>query len=111
MTVHKINPRLTPKPAPVRTVEVALDGDYAGWVATMRTNHTYGTLMDLSAGNQATQMAAMAFVFVAWNWVDEHGAPIPQPPDGLRNADSDAVAQAMEKWAEAQQRAADLPKA
>ena len=111
MAVHKINPRLAPKPAPVRTIEVALDGDYAGWVATMRTNHKYGTLMDLSGGDQATQLAAMAAIFIAWNWVDEDGNELPQPPEGLREADSEAVAAAMQKWADAQQKAAELPKA
>lgn len=112
MTVHKINPRLSPKPAPVRTIEVVLDGDYAGWWARMRTNQKFGTLIALTSDDTHEQLRAMRDIFVEWNWVDEAGEPLPQPKDGgVEKADGDAVKAALGEWSKEQERASALPKA
>jgi hypothetical protein len=112
VAVTKINPRMTPKPAPVRTIEVVLDGDYAGWWARMRTNQKFGTLIALTSDDTHEQLSAMRGIFVEWNWPDENGQPLPQPgAGGIEEADAEAVKAALSAWGVEQERAAALPKA
>jgi hypothetical protein len=112
VAVSRISPRTTPKPAPVRTVEIRLNGDYSGWIATMRANLKYGLMMDLTGDDEAAQLAALGSLFRSWNWVDEDGEPLPQPQDGgLREADADAIKEALRLWFAEVNEAASLPKA
>jgi hypothetical protein len=113
VAVTKINPRLTPRPAPVRTIEVVLDGDHAGWCAQMRTSGLkYGVLMDIAGEDEAVRLAALGSIFIEWNWVNEDGDPLPQPRDGgMREADSDAIKAALIAWQDQLGKQSALPKA
>jgi hypothetical protein len=112
VAVTKINPRLTPKPAPVRTIEIVLDGDYAGWWARMRTNQKFGTLIALTSDDTHDQLVAMTSIFVEWNWPDDDGEPLPPPGEGgMEMADAEAVKAALAAWSDGQDKAAALPKA
>ncbi len=71
----------TPKPAPVRTACIELDGDYAGWWATVRTNLKIRTFKELIAGDLDRSTKALSQILLAWNFVDEQGQPLPSPAD------------------------------
>jgi hypothetical protein len=64
----------------------------------MRVNPTFGAVNDLTSDDAAVQASAIAALFIEWNWVDADGAPLPQPPDGVRLADTGAVAAALTAW-------------
>jgi hypothetical protein len=112
LAISKAITHMRPKPPPVRTIEVMLDGDYAGWWARMRTNQKFGTLIALTSDDTHDQLVAMKSIFVEWNWPDEAGEPLPQPADGgIELADADAVKAALTVWGSDQEKAAALPKA
>jgi len=68
---------------PVRTRVVEMDGDYAGFQATMRVNISMATLTALSTSDDL--YAAVATLVTKWNFVDEAGEPIALGVDGLRS--------------------------
>jgi hypothetical protein len=104
--------RMTPRPAPVRTIEIVLDGDYAGWWARCRTNHTFGVTRAMTGDDEEKRIAALAQTILEWNWVDEHGNPIPQPVDGgLDACDAEALGLLLTKWQAMIAEDAALPKA
>ncbi len=112
MAVNTKITRMTPRPAPVRTIEIVLDGDYTGWWARMRTNQKFGTLIALTSDDTHDQLVAMKSIFVEWNWPDEAGEALPQPADGgIELADAEAVKAALTAWGADQSKAAELPKA
>jgi hypothetical protein len=67
----------------VRTVEIALDGDYEGWSASMRINPPMRIMDELRSGDIPRYRAALAEVISAWNFVDDEGRPLPLPKDGI----------------------------
>lgn len=67
----------------VRTVEIALDGDYEGWTATMRVNPPMRVMDELRSGDQDRFRVALAEVISAWNFVDDDGKALPLPREGL----------------------------
>lgn len=66
---------------PIRTIEVALTGEYEGYTATMRLNPPFQTKMDLRSGNVEKFFAACGHIILAWNAEDDTGAVIPAPHD------------------------------
>ena len=67
----------------IRTVEIALDGDYDGWTATLRANPPMRILEELRSGETDRYRAGLAEVILEWNFVDDDGVPLPLPRDGL----------------------------
>ena len=68
---------------PVRTAEITLTGDYAGFVLTVRKNFKSKTLdtivaagLDFSAAREA-----IGQLIVSWNFADEDGKPYATPVD------------------------------
>lgn len=94
---------------PVRTAEIAFDGLYAGFTATVRTNVRYGTKLDLGSGDRDRFEAALRAIVVSWNLVDEDGTPLPPgAPDAVPD---DLLGELVRRWGEATEAAAQLPKA
>lgn len=67
---------------PVRTRVATLDGDYAGWNATLRTNPPMRVLTEFSSGQFDRILSALREVVIDWDFVDEEGQPLPAPADG-----------------------------
>jgi hypothetical protein len=67
---------------PVRTRVVEMEGDYAGFQATMRMNISMQTLTALSTTEDLYPVVAP--LVQDWNFVDEAGAPIPLGIEGLQ---------------------------
>jgi hypothetical protein len=61
---------------PVRTKEIELTGDYAGWKFTGRINPPMSTLDDLVSSNFNRIIAGLSKIVLAWNFVDEEGQPL-----------------------------------
>jgi hypothetical protein len=79
-----------------RTKQVALEGDFAGVVVTMRTNAPVGeylALIKLSNGVNENKLDAvfgevierLPRLIAAWNLEDESGHPVPITPEGIRD--------------------------
>lgn len=61
---------------PIRTKEIALNGDWAGWTFTGRTNPTMSVLDNLISGNYGRIIEALDQLVIGWNFVDEQGEPL-----------------------------------
>ena len=68
---------------PVRTSVLALDGDYAGFLVTIRLNAPFGVFRQLASGQEGDMVAALSRLIVDWNLSDENGAPLPLTPEGI----------------------------
>lgn len=65
---------------PVKLSEIELDGDYAGWKFTGKTNPTIATMEDLTSGDFGRIKRGLCHVtYPPWDFVDEDGAPLPDP--------------------------------
>lgn len=87
----------------MKTIEIALEGDYAGWTATMHKNVSARMLVDLQ-GEPNVQFPAFERLVVSHNFKGLDG----QPCESILDAPLNALTQAMEKWAAA---LAELPSA
>lgn len=67
---------------PVRTAVLALDGDYEGWSATVRTNPRSIVLDEFGSEDFMRIRKALAQIVLTWNFVDEDGEPLPAPDAG-----------------------------
>ena len=88
---------------PVKTRTVFLDGDYAGFSATIRTNAPFGlflTLSELQAGGDDNMAGVRAFgelirllpqLVLSWNVCDEEGVAIPCDADGMRQVPAELL--------------------
>lgn len=61
---------------PIRSTRVELDGEYAGYWATMRLNPRRRVLDDLGSGDTHRACEGLAQLILAWNVTDEDGRPI-----------------------------------
>lgn len=68
---------------PVKAVEIALTGDYAGFVFTIRKNFKSKMLDTIADAGRDFPAAreAIGGIIVGWNFVDEEGKPYPVPVD------------------------------
>lgn len=66
---------MSPK-LPIRTAHCELQGDYAGFWLEIRANPPLRVLEDFAPGDFGRQIAALAELTRASNFVDEHDAPI-----------------------------------
>ena len=96
---------------PVRTTRVDLDGDYAGYWATMRLNPRRSTIDGLSSGETRPACEALAKLIVAWNVTDEEGRPLEVTPDEVYDLPDEMLAIVIRKYLDAVRAATDLPKA
>jgi hypothetical protein len=82
---------------PVKTRRVDLDGEYAGWWATVRTNAPFGLFLKLTQmgggldgdeGKAATALGELLSLLPqlvsAWNFVDTEGEPLPCDATGMQ---------------------------
>lgn len=70
----------TPSRMPVRTRVVEMDGDYAGFHATMRVNISIRQAEAL-ASDLDDICVVLSDIIQDWNFVDEHGTPVPLGDD------------------------------
>ena len=71
--------RLVGKKEPIRTREMALDGEFEGWEFTARTNPPISVFGDVASGNFDRIVLGLSKIIVAWNWVDTEGVEIAAP--------------------------------
>lgn len=75
----KIHSNGTGKKMPVLTTDIALDGDYEGYVVTVRTNPRFGTKLDMSSGDDERFVRAVQAIMLRWNVCDEDGNALLSP--------------------------------
>lgn len=81
-----------------RTVEVNLDGDFAGWNAKMRADGISArTFIELSSNSVERQMAAVENLVISHNFKDSEGVTVTD----VLEAPIDALTALMMKWGEA----------
>lgn len=66
---------------PVKTRQIELDGDFAGWEFTARTNPSIAVLEKLQSGKFGMICEALGETVLAWNFVDEEGEALPSPAE------------------------------
>ncbi len=98
--VYPVAP-VPPRRMPIKTRVVELDGDYAGWRATVRTNAPFANflrLSQLSGEDNAATVKALGEVYAmlpklvhGWNFVDEDGEPLPCNAEGFAQLPTDLV--------------------
>ena len=87
---------------PVKTVRIALDGDYEGWWAEFRTNPPVGPLIDAMSAFQSADVNKidtilpplidmLEQVIFKWNFVDEKGNELPCDKAGMRRLPLDLL--------------------
>lgn len=96
---------------PVRTARVELDGEYAGYWATMRLNPRRSTIDGLSSGETRPACDALARLIVAWNFTDEEGRALDVTPEEVYDLPDEMLAIVIRKYLDAVRAATDLPKA
>jgi hypothetical protein len=63
---------------PVRTVRVVLDGDYADFSLEMRSNPPVRIFTEMQDNTEFSALRdRLAELIVNWDFVDDHGDPIP----------------------------------
>lgn len=101
------------KKMPVLTTDIALDGDYEGYVVTVRTNPRFGTKLDMSSGDNDRFARAVRDIVLSWNVCDEDGNALPSPhesPDAIMQVPDELLAQVLEKYVNRSTQATELPK-
>jgi hypothetical protein len=66
---------------PKRTKEFKLTGDYEGFEFTADLLVPVSVFSYIQTGNWDLIQAALRFILVSWNFVDEEGKPLPQPQE------------------------------
>lgn len=67
------------KKVQIKTKPVALEGDYEGWKATVRTNAKFSVMGDLSSGDFDRIAKGLVSVLVDWNFLDDEGKELDSP--------------------------------
>lgn len=88
-----------PRRMPIKTKRIDLDGDYAGWHATVRSNAPLGVFLGLTqvdtSGNGLAALGevinSLPALVLAWNFVDEDGDAIPVTVAGCRKLPLDLL--------------------
>lgn len=101
---------------PIKTKQVELDGDYAGWTLRARTNMPIGTLLEMTslddkgmAGFERV-IALLPELIVSWNFVDTQAQPLPCDISGVRQLPQDLLMQVLQKITSADTADASIPK-
>ena len=76
---------------PIRSARVELDGDYAGYWATMRLNPRRRVLDELGSGDTRRACEGLAQIIQAWNVTDEEGRPIEPTGDNVYDLPDDMM--------------------
>jgi len=95
-------PRPLPRKMPIKTATVDIGGEYAGWTATVRTNAPFSNFLALARLSDGTDgqaaMRALGQIYdllpkliLAWNFVDEAGAPLPCDREGFAQLPADLM--------------------
>lgn len=87
-----------PLKMPVRSRVVEMDGDYAGFRATMRVNISMQTLEALSKSEDI--YPAVAAIVLDWNFADEQGQRLEPGVDGLKALPIDLFKMLQTKYGE-----------
>jgi len=64
---------------PVKTKDMALDGDYEGWNFTARTNPPIAAFGHIASGDFDRIVLGLSRIIRVWNFVDEEGEPLLPP--------------------------------
>jgi hypothetical protein len=102
------------KAMPVRVARIELSGDYEGFWADVQTNSSYAVKQELNSGEPGRVFDAFAPLIQAWNLTDAAGIvlPIPTTPEALaQDIPDEVLGQLLTGYREAQEAAAQLPKA
>lgn len=86
---------------PVRTRVIEMDGDYAGFQATMRVNVSMQTLTELSTTDDL--YSVVVNLVTGWNFADEAGEPIAPDVNGLRSLPIELFQMLQRRYSEALQ--------
>lgn len=88
---------------PIKTRLVELDGEYAGWTATVRTNAPFSNFLKLAALGESDGRevltalgelyALLPKLVFSWNFVDEEGQPLPCNAAGFAQLPADLMVQ------------------
>ncbi|NBW15442.1 MAG: hypothetical protein EBR82_46375 [Caulobacteraceae bacterium] len=81
------------------TVTIALEGEFAGWVAHLRKAVTARILLDLESGDSSRSLNAFSKLVVSHNFKGLDGKPV----DDVLDAPVDALTQTLEAWGKANQ--------
>lgn len=58
---------------------IELARELAGWVVTFRADVTMSAMAEISSGDPARMLTAIASIVVSWNYLDENGNELPKP--------------------------------
>jgi len=64
---------------PIKTKEIELNGDYAGWTLTVRTNPPISAFGHIASGEFDRIVLGLSRIVRVWNFVDENGDPLEAP--------------------------------
>jgi hypothetical protein len=83
----------------METVKIALDGEYAGWVAEMRKQVSARILLELESGEASRALNAFAKLVVTHNFkgLDD------KPCEDVLDAPVDALTQTLQAWVKGNQ--------
>lgn len=92
-----------PMRMPVKTQEIALDGDWAGWRFTVQRNAPLDVLLRLEelksdASDLGALIAVLPAIIIRWNFVDTQGEPLPLTTAGLRQLPLELFQAVMEAF-------------
>ena len=101
-----------PRRMPIKVVEIDLAEDgYPDFHAKARTNIPIRIGDAFRSGDEEQGRAAVLTIFPEWDFVDEEGEPIPHTAEGIAALSQDLLKAMMQRWTEAIQQAASIPKA
>jgi hypothetical protein len=83
----------------METVKIALDGEYAGWVAEMRKQVSARILLELESGEASRALNAFAKLVVTHNFKGLDGKPC----EDVLDAPVDALTQTLQAWVKGNQ--------
>jgi len=66
---------------PVKVKKFELNGDYAGFTFSARTNFSVGMAEEISSGEVSALIDAFTEIITKWNFVDVEGNPLGPPSD------------------------------
>lgn len=66
---------------PIRSKEIELSGEWAGWKFTGRINPPMQSISDIMSGRYDLIIAGLTEVVLTWNFTDENGNPLPDPAE------------------------------
>jgi len=66
---------------PVKVKKFELNGDYAGFEFSARTNFPIGIAEKMAGGDVGVLIESFTGIITAWNFVDENGDSLGEPKD------------------------------